>query len=75
MLGDDLAGLTHVALFEAAPQAVVDNRVDHLAVPEPESFAQAPHEIRRVAHRFHAAGDNDVNVFCPDGLIGQHHGL
>ena len=34
-LGDNLAGVAHVALFEGAPQPVVDHRVDDLAVAQP----------------------------------------
>ena len=75
LLGDDLAGVAHVALLERAPQAVVDHRVDDLAVAHAQPFAHARQQVRAVAHRLHAAGDRDVDVADANALIGEHHGL
>ena len=75
VLGDDLAGVAHVALLERAPQAVVDHRVDDLAVAHAQPFAHARQQVRAVAHRLHAAGDGDVDVAGRDALGGEHHGL
>ena len=75
VLGDDLAGVAHVALLERAPQAVVDHRVDELAVAHAQAFAHARQQVRAVAHRLHAAGDRDVDVAGANALGGQHHGL
>ena len=75
MLGDDLAGVAHVALLERAPQAVVDHRVDDLAVAHAQSLAHARQQVRAVAHRLHAAGDGDVDVAGADALVGEHHRL
>jgi hypothetical protein len=57
--GHDFAGITHVPVLEAAPEAVVDHRVDHLAVTHAQTLACARQQVRRVAHRLHAAGHND----------------
>ncbi len=74
-LGDDFAGHPHVAVFERAPEAVVDDRVDNGAVTHAQAFADARQEIRRVAHRLHAARDRDVDVAGGNALGGQHDGL
>ena len=75
VLGDDLARVAHVALLEGAPQAVVDHRVDDLAVAHPQAVAHARQQVRTVAHRLHPAGHGDVDVADADRLIGDHHGL
>ena len=62
-------------LLERAPQAVVDHRVDDLAVAHAQPFAHARQQVRAVAHRLHAAGDGDVDVAGADALVGEHHGL
>ena len=38
--GDDFARVPHVALLERAPQAVVDHRIERLAVAHAHPFAQ-----------------------------------
>ena len=75
VLGHVLAGQTHVALLERAPEAVVDHRIDERAVAHPEPFAHPWQQIRRAAHRLHAAGDRNVDVARRDALRGEHHGL
>ena len=65
---DDLAGVPHVALLEGAPQAVVDHRVDDLAVAHAQAFARAIEQVGAVAHRLHAAGDDHLGVADADRL-------
>ena len=72
-LGDDLARVAHVALLEGTPQPVVDGRINHLAVANPQPFPDLFQQIRRVARRFHSAGHGDVDIADSDGLIRQHH--
>ena len=73
--GDDFAGVSHVALFEGTPQAVDDHRVEQLRVAHAQSIACARQQIRRVAHRFHAASHRHVDVAGGDALRGEHHGF
>ena len=75
VLGDHLAGVAHVALLERAPEAVVDHRVDDLAVAHAQAVAHARQQVRAVAHRLHAAGDGDVDVADADALVREHHRL
>ena len=71
----DLSGLAHVPVFEAAPETVVDHRVDELTVPHPQAFAQARQQMRRAAHRFHPARNDNRGIAGRDRLRGQHHRL
>ena len=75
LLGDHLARHAHVALLEAAPETVVDQRVDQLPVAHAQPFAHARQQIRRVAHRLHAAGDGNLDVAGRDALRREHHRL
>src|SRR4029079_555180 len=63
----DLAGLLeHLLAAERVAQAVVYHSVDGLRVAQPEAEAVLLEQLRRVAHRLHAAGDADVEVAGPD---------
>ena len=63
----DLAGLLeHLLAAERVAQAVVDHRVDRLGVAHAEAEARLLEQVRRVAHRLHAAGDADVEVAGAD---------
>ena len=53
----------------------MDHRVDDLAVAHAQPFAHARQQVRRVAHRLHAAGDRDVDVAGGDALRREHHRL
>ena len=53
---------THGALLERAEQAVVHHRVDHGLVTEAVPGAGPRQQVRRVGHRLHAAGDDDVGL-------------
>ena len=69
---DALGVRAHVAVLDGAPQAVVDGRVDQLAVAEAEAEARAGHEVGRLVHGFHAACDDGLRVAGPD-LGGREH--
>ena len=71
-LADVLLGAgTHVHRVERAPEAVVDHRVDEIAVAHPVAAARAGKEIRRLRHRLHAAGDDDFGVTVLNHLVGE----
>src|SRR4029079_5516800 len=72
---DHFTGVAHVPVFEAAPEAVVDHRVDHLAVAHPQTFACARQQVRRVAHRLHPTSDEHRRVARGDTLRSEHHRL
>ncbi len=73
MLGDDLSGVAHMALFKRAPEAVGDHRIQQLAVAHPKALAHARQEVWTVAHRFHPAGDGNIDVSGRDPLNAEHH--
>ena len=50
VLGDHLAGVPHVALLERAPQAVLNHRIQQLAVSHAQPFAHAREQVRALAH-------------------------
>ena len=74
-VGDGFAGVPHVPAFERTPEPVVDHRIDDGAVAHAQAFADARQQVRAVAHRFHAAGDGDLDVTGEDALLREHHGL
>jgi hypothetical protein len=51
-----LGARAHVHGVERAPQAVLDQRVEHLAVPHAVPGPGLGQEVRRVGHRLHPAG-------------------
>jgi hypothetical protein len=64
-----------VAVVEGAPQAVLDHGVDEGAVAHAQTLTEAGHEVRGVAHRFHAPGNGNLDVTGRDALGREHHGL
>ena len=52
-------------------EPVEDHRVDQLAVPEAIAEARLLQQVRRVRHRLHAAGHDDVDVAGPDHRVGD----
>ena len=70
LLGDVLSGGAHVIAVEGIPQAVLDHGVDHLEVAHLHAVAKM-RAVRRLAHRFLAAGDDDVAVAVGDRLIAE----
>ena len=75
LFGDVLGGQPHVDVVKGVPQAVVNHRVDDLAVADAQAFSHARQQIRTIAHRLHAAGHRRVDVPKRDRLRGEHHGL
>ena len=53
----------------------MNQRIDDFAVAHSEAFANARQQVRRAAHRLHAAGYRDVDVADGDALCCEHHGL
>ena len=70
-----LGAEAHQAGVERAPQAVGDDRVAQLGVAVAEAAAGAVGEVRRVGHRLHAAGDDDVGLAGGDHLVGEVDGV
>ena len=71
LLGDVLGRDAHVVLVVDVPQAVDDHGVDQLGVAHAEAVARIGQHVRRGAHVFLAAGDDDVGVAALDGLGRQ----
>ena len=67
---DVLGGVAHVIAVEGVPQAVLDHGVDHLEVAHLHAAAQM-RAVRRHAHRFLAAGDDDLGIAVEDRLIAE----
>ena len=61
----------HQAVVERAPQAIADDGVGELDVAVPETGTSTRREVRRIGHRLHAAGHDDVGVARPHHLIGE----
>ena len=53
----------------------VDHRIDDRAVAHAQPFAHARQQVRRAAHRLHAAGDGDLDIAGRDPLRRQHDRL
>ena len=65
----------HVAAFGAAPQAVVNGRIDQLGIAQPVAEARLGDQVRALVHALHAAGDGDLGVAGPDLGGGEHDRL
>ncbi len=70
---DILRGLAHVITVEGIPQAVAHQRVDESRIAE---FGPGAHggAMRRAAHAFLAAGDDDRGIAALQGLVREHDG-
>jgi hypothetical protein len=68
-----LGGVAHVIAVEGVPQPVLDHRVDHLGIAHPDAVAQMD-AVRRQAHAFLAAGDDDPGVAVADRLEAERDG-
>ena len=72
LLGHVLGGRAHVVAVEGIPQPVADHGVDHLRVAHLDAVAQM-HGVRRLAHAFLAAGDDDLGIADADRLEAERH--
>src|SRR6185436_16617302 len=52
-------------------EAVVDHRVDRLDVSHAVAEAGTRQQVRRLAHRLHAAGDGDLGITGADPHVGD----
>ncbi len=66
-----LRGLAHRHVVECVGQAVVRHRVEHLDRAVLVALARIGEQVRRVRHRFHAAGDDDLELAGTDELVGE----
>ena len=73
LLGDVLGGGAHVVAVEGIPEAVLDHGVDHRVVAHLHAITQVG-GMRRAAHRFLAAGGDDLGIARHDLLHAQRHG-
>jgi hypothetical protein len=64
-----------VILVVDVPQAVDDHGVDQFGVAHAETVARAVQHVRRGAHVFHAASNDNVGIAAFDCLRGQVRGL
>src|SRR3546814_3109151 len=49
--------------------------IEEFAMAEAIAAARLAEQIRRVAHAFHAAGDDHVGAACRERVMCHHHGL
>src|SRR5680860_1120464 len=71
LVGDLARLVDHLLLGERVGEAVVDHRVDRLDVAHPVAEAGARQQVRRAAHRLHAAGHGDLGVAGADRRVGE----
>ena len=71
-LAGDLGRLLHhVQLVERRAQPVPDHQVDERPVAHPVALSRLRQRVRRVRHRLHAAGDDDLDVAGADHRVGD----
>ena len=70
-----LGGEPHGDVVERVGQAVVHHRVDERGVAEPEPGPRAGQQVRRLRHRLHPSGNDDLGVAGTDHLIRQVDGV
>ncbi len=70
LLGDVLGGVAHVVAVEGVPQAVLDHGIDEFERAHLLAVAQM-RGVRRHAHGFLTAGDDDVGISVQDRLIAE----
>ena len=73
--GHFLGGDAHVAGVHRAGEPLGDHRIDDLAVAHPVAPARPLQDVRRVGHRFGAAGDHRVDVADANRFDGVHDRL
>src|SRR3546814_16030433 len=63
------------ALFVGVFEAVEGHVIEEFAMAEAIAAARLAEQIRRVAHAFHAAGDDHVGAACRERVMCHPHGL
>jgi hypothetical protein len=71
--GAELGAAPHVEVIVGIPQAVVDHRIDELAVPEAEAVAHACGQVGGLAHALHPPGHHQLEVAAAEVVGGDHH--
>ncbi len=66
---------THQLAVERTLQAVVEHVIEDFAVTHAIAATGLQEQVRRVRHRLHAAGENDVRTAGADLIGAHHHGL
>ena len=61
----------HRLVGELVAEGVVGHRVDQRGVAVLEALARLRQQVRRLGHRLHAAGDDDLVLAGADQLVGQ----
>ena len=72
--GHDRVLLGHDEPVEGAGQPVVGHRVEHRAVTHAVAEPALRQKVRRVRHRLHSPGQDDVVLARPDHDVGQRRG-
>jgi hypothetical protein len=68
----DLARLVdHLLAGEGVGEPVVGHRVERGDVAHPEAEASVGKQVRRLAHRLHAAGDDDFGIAAANRQVGD----
>ena len=75
LVGDELGGQAHHLVFNRAEQPVVVGAVHQRVVAVAVAGARFGQQERRIAHAFHAAGQDDVGVARFDSLRAEHGGF
>src|SRR5678815_2909191 len=70
-----LGAHAHVLVTVNVGEAVVDQVIQHLDVPQPGAVPHVERQVRGVAHRLEAAGDDDLRLTEGDGLGCGDDGL
>jgi hypothetical protein len=71
LAGHERRLLDHVPVVEGRREPVVDGQVDQRPVAEPVAEARLLQCVRRVAHRLHPPGDDDVVLARADHQVGD----
>jgi len=66
--------LTHRAMVEGAPEAVVHHAVDHWCFAHARSPACCRHDVGRVGHRLHSPCDDECGLTEADVTVGHGDG-
>src|SRR6516225_7246544 len=71
-LGDILGGVAHVIAVERIPQPVAYHRVDEFGIAHLDAVPQVD-AVRRLAHAFLTASDDDLGIAVADRLIAERY--